>query len=110
VNLVNRQIHLVARPRGSAETGNFRLVAQPLRGLRPGEVLVRNHYLSLDPYMRGRMDERRGYAAPQPLDQVMIGGTVGQVVASTHDGYQVGEHVVAIGGWQEYLLADAPRL
>ncbi len=75
----NRQILLVSRPQGEATADNFKLVETPLAPLEPGQVLVRNHYLSLDPYMRGRMnDSEDRYAPPQPLNEVMIGGTVGR--------------------------------
>lgn len=104
---VNRQIHLVSRPTGEAGTDNFKLVEQPIPELADGQVLVRNHYLSLDPYMRGRMNESKSYAAPQPLDAVMIGGTVGEVVASKNPHFAVGDKVVGMGGWQEYQLVDA---
>jgi NADPH-dependent curcumin reductase CurA len=75
--------------------------------LADGQVLVRNHYLSLDPYMRGRMNEGKSYAQPQPLNEVMIGGTVGEVVESRNDHFKVGDKVVGMGGWQEYQLIDA---
>jgi len=70
-------------------------------------VLVRVHFLSLDPYMRGRMNDAKSYAAPQPLNAVMQGGTVGEVVASKHPNYAVGDSVVGFGGWQEYHVAEA---
>ena len=104
---INRQIHLVSRPSGEAEAGNFRLVEKPLREPGDGQVLVRHHYLSLDPYMRGRMNDAKSYAQPQPLDQVMQGGTVGVVVKSNHPGYAEGDKVVGFGGWQEYSVVDA---
>ena len=65
---------------------------------------MRNHYLSLDPYMRGRMNDGKSYAKPQPLNEVMIGGTVGEVVASKNAGFAVGDTVVGMGGWQQYQL------
>lgn len=102
----NQQILLVSRPRGEASTDNFRLVEVPLAPLSDGQVRVRNHYLSLDPYMRGRMNEGKSYAAPQPLNEVMIGGTVGEVVESRHAGYAVGDKVVGLGGWQLYATLD----
>jgi NADPH-dependent curcumin reductase CurA len=70
-------------------------------------VLVRNHFLSLDPYMRGRMNEGKSYAQPQPLNEVMIGGTVGEVVESKNSHFKVGDKVVGMGGWQQYQLVDA---
>jgi NADPH-dependent curcumin reductase CurA len=77
---INRQFVLASRPQGAVTPENFRLVETPLAPLADGEVRVRNHYLSLDPYMRGRMNDSKSYAPPQPLDEVMIGGTVGEVV------------------------------
>jgi NADPH-dependent curcumin reductase CurA len=104
---INRQWHLVSRPAAEAEVSNFRLVEAPLPALADGQVLVRHHFLSLDPYMRGRMNDAKNYAQPQPLDQVMQGGTVGEVVESRHPGYQAGDKVVGMGGWQEYSVVDA---
>ena len=104
---INRQIHLVSRPTGEASADNFRLVEQPLGTPGEGQVLVRHHFLSLDPYMRGRMNDAKSYAQPQPLDKVMQGGTVGVVVASKHPDYKPGDSVVGFGGWQEYAIVDA---
>ena len=103
----NQQIHLVSRPTGEAETGNFRLVEGRIPEPGDGQVLVRHQFLSLDPYMRGRMNDAKSYAQPQPLGQVMQGGTVGEVVASRHPRYGAGDKVVGFGGWQQYSLADA---
>jgi NADPH-dependent curcumin reductase CurA len=103
---MNKQIWLASRPRGEATADNFRLVELPVPKLQPGQVLVRHHYLSLDPYMRGRMDEVGSYAPPHPLDQVMIGGTAGEVIASRADGYAAGDFVVGMGGWQQYQVFD----
>jgi len=107
--LVNRQIVLASRPTGKAGVDNFRLQSAPLDpdALADGQVLVRHHYLSLDPYMRGRMNEGKSYAAPQPLGEVMLGGTAGEVLASRHPGYATGDRVVGMGGWQEYQIVDA---
>ena len=103
---INRQIHLVSRPSGEATADNFRLLEQPLGTPGEGQVLVRHHFLSLDPYMRGRMNDAKSYAQPQPLNQVMQGGTVGEVVESRHPNYKAGDHVVGYGGWQEYSIVD----
>lgn len=102
----NQQILLDNRPQGEATTGNFKLVATDTPALADGQVLVRHHYLSLDPYMRGRMNESKSYAASQPLGEPMIGGTVGEVVESRHPKYAVGDKVVGMGGWQEYSVVD----
>ncbi|MEW6707138.1 MAG: NADP-dependent oxidoreductase [Pseudomonadota bacterium] len=104
--LTNQQIHLVSRPQGEPTVDNFKLVEAPVPALQDGQVLVRHHYLSLDPYMRGRMNEGKSYAQPQPLDQVMIGGTVGEVVESRHPGFKPGDKVVGMGGWQQYAVVD----
>ena len=103
----NRQILLDNRPQGEASAGNFKLVTAQTPPLQEGQVLVRHHYLSLDPYMRGRMNEGKSYAQPQPLGEVMIGGTVGEVVESRHPKFSVGDRVVGMGGWQEYSVVDA---
>ena len=102
----NRQILLDNRPEGEAVAGNFKLVTTDTPALKEGEVLVRNHYLSLDPYMRGRMNDSKSYAASQPLGEVMIGGTVGEVAESRNPKFAVGDKVVGMGGWQEYSVVD----
>ena len=106
---VNRQILLDNRPQGEATTSNFRLVSVQTPELSEGQVLVRHHYLSLDPYMRGRMNDGKSYAQPQPLGEVMIGGTVGEVQQSRHPRFQPGDAVVGMGGWQEYSVVDADQ-
>jgi NADPH-dependent curcumin reductase CurA len=103
----NKQIHLVSRPTGEATAQNFKLVDAEVPELKDGQVLVRHHYMSLDPYMRGRMNDAKSYAVPQPLNVVMQGGTVGEIVQSKNDGYQVGDKVVGFGGWQQFSVVDA---
>ena len=105
----NQQIVLDNRPQGEAVASNFKLVATDTPPLQDGQVLVRHHYLSLDPYMRGRMNESKSYAASQPLGEVMIGGTVGEVAESKHPKYAVGDKVVGMGGWQEYSVVNADQ-
>ena len=107
---INRQILLVSRPQGSASVDNFKLVETPLEPLADGQVRVRNHFLSLDPYMRGRMDDSKSYAASQPLNEVMIGGTVGEVVESKNPKFSIGDKVVGIYGWQEFGTSDGKGL
>jgi NADPH-dependent curcumin reductase CurA len=107
--LVNRQIQLASRPEGEPTEANFRLVESAVPELADGQVLVRNHYLSLDPYMRGRMNDAKSYAQPQALDTVMGGGTVGEVVASRNPAFKPGDQVVGMGGWQEYAVVDATQ-
>jgi NADPH-dependent curcumin reductase len=107
---INRQIVLAARPELEVEPEHFKLVETPLAPLQEGQVRVRNHFLSLDPYMRGRMSEAKSYASPQPLNEVMLGGTVGQVVESKHPKYQAGDKVVGFFGWQEFGTSDGNGL
>ena len=102
----NQQIHLDNRPVGEAVASNFTLVTAETPALLEGQVLVRHHFLSLDPYMRGRMNDAKSYAQPQPLGEVMQGGTVGEVVESRNPKYAVGDKVVGMGGWQEYSVVD----
>ncbi len=103
----NRRIVLASRPQREASLDNFRLETVPLPALQDGQVLVRHHFLSLDPYMRGRMNDTKNYAAPQVLNEVMVGGTVGEVAQSRHPGFTPGDKVVGAGGWQEWAVFDA---
>jgi NADPH-dependent curcumin reductase CurA len=105
----NKQVLLDNRPEGEATAANFRLVATDTPALQEGQVLVRHHFLSLDPYMRGRMNAGKSYAQPQPLGEVMQGGTVGEVVESKNPRYQPGDQVVGFGGWQLYSLVNADQ-
>lgn len=105
-----QRIVLASRPQGWVTTENFRLERVPVPEPGPGQVLVRNHYLSLDPYMRGRMEETKSYAESQKLGETMIGGTVGVVEASQNPGFAVGDTVLGMFGWQEYGLSDGTGL
>ncbi|MEO6410258.1 MAG: NADP-dependent oxidoreductase [Burkholderiaceae bacterium] len=107
--ITNRQIQLVSRPQGEATADNFRVVEAPVPALADGQVLVRHHFLSLDPYMRGRMNDAKSYAKPQNLNEVMGGGTVGEVVDSKNPGFAKGDKVVGMGGWQDYGVVDASQ-
>jgi NADPH-dependent curcumin reductase CurA len=109
MTMMNQQILLASRPVGEPSAANFRLVETPLPALADGQVLVRHHYLSLDPYMRGRMNDGKSYAQPQPIDGVMIGGTAGEVVESRNSAFAVGDRVVGMGGWQQYAIVDAAQ-
>ena len=102
----NRQILLKSRPDGPPTPGNFELVATPRPEPGRGEFLARTIYLSLDPYMRGRMNAEKTYADPVPVGGVMEGGTVSVVEASNHADYGVGDIVVGRTGWQEYGVSD----
>ncbi len=106
----NQQIHLDNRPTGEAMISNFKMVESQTPALAAGQVLVRHHFMSLDPYMRGRMNDSKSYAVPQALGQTMGGGTVGEVVESQNDKFKVGDKVVGMGGWQQYSVVDATQL
>jgi NADPH-dependent curcumin reductase len=105
----NKQIILDNRPQGEATASNFKLVTAETPALQDGQVLVKHHFMSLDPYMRGRMNDAKSYAAPQPLGQVMQGGTVGEVVESRSPKFQPGDKVVGMGGWQQYAVVNADQ-
>jgi NADPH-dependent curcumin reductase len=107
---VNRQILLKSRPEGAPGLDNFELVETPTPKPGDGEVLVRTLYLSLDPYMRGRMSAAKSYATPAALGQPMVGGTVGEIVTSRHRDYAVGDIVVGRGGWQDYAIFKGAEL
>lgn len=102
-----QRIVLASRPQGQPDPRNFRLEEADLPPVAEGEVLVAIEILSLDPYMRGRMEESKSYAQPQPLDEVMIGGTVGRVLESRSPGLAVGDRVVGVLGWQSHAVAPA---
>ena len=106
----NQQILLDNRPSGEAMASNFKLTSADTPALQDNEVLVRHHFLSLDPYMRGRMNDSKGYTAPQALGQVMIGGTVGEVLESRSQKFAVGDKVVGMGGWQQFSVANADQV
>jgi NADPH-dependent curcumin reductase CurA len=101
----NRQITLAARPIGLPKESDFRLVESPVPTPGPDEVLVRTLYLSLDPYMRGRMNDAKSYAPPVQIGEVMVGGTVCRVEQSNDPNFQPGDIVVANTGWQDYAAA-----
>ncbi len=109
-NTVNRRIVLNSRPVGAPTAENFRLEACDVPVPASGQVLTRTLYLSLDPYMRGRMSDAPSYTAPLALGEVMVGGTVGIVAASQHPDYQTGDLVLGYGGWQDYALAKGADL
>jgi NADPH-dependent curcumin reductase CurA len=102
-----REIRLAARPSGWPTPENFRLVEVPVPRPAPGQVLIRNRYMSVDPYMRGRMNDVPSYVPPYELGRVLDGGAVGVVVASADPRVTEGEHVLHGLGWREYALADA---
>jgi NADPH-dependent curcumin reductase len=106
----NLQILLDHRPTGRVSPANFRVVETPVPALGPGDVLVRHTFLSLDPYMRGRLSDAKSYAAPQEVGAVMQGGTVGVVEASNNAQFKAGDSVVGMGGWQRYSVSDGRDL
>jgi NADPH-dependent curcumin reductase CurA len=105
-----QRIVLASRPSGEAAPDNFRLETVEVPELADGEVLVRNEYLSLDPYMRGRMNAGKSYLPPQPLDETMVGGTAGEVVASKNPKFAVGDKVIGGLGWAEMGVSDGSTL
>ena len=106
----NRSIVLQQRPHGAPDAGTFRLDESPVPVPQEGQVLLRTLFLSLDPYMRGRISDAPSYAAPVAIGEVMVGATVARVEASRHPGFQPGQLVLAYGGWQDYALSDGSGL
>ncbi len=107
---VNRRILLKSRPIGAPSADNFQLVEAPIPTPGEGEVLLRTIYLSLDPYMRGRMSDGPSYAEPVGINAVMTAGTVAKVVTSNHADYAVGDWVISYHGWQDYAVSDGTGL
>lgn len=110
MNTDNRRIVLAARPNGAPNHHDFRMESVEKPMPKAGEMLLRSVYLSLDPYMRGRMNDAKSYADPVALNEVMVGATVCQVEDSKHDDYQIGEWVLAYTGWQDYGLSNGEGL
>src|SRR4051812_7206296 len=107
---VNRRILLAARPVGEPKETDFRLVEEAVPTAGPGQLLLRTLWLSLDPYMRGRMSDAKSYATPVEIGQVMVGGAVSRVLASNHPGFAVGDIVEGRTGWQDYAVSDGTGL
>ena len=103
---VNKQLVLDSRPTDKVAPAHFRLIEAPIRKPGAGEILVRNHFLSLDPYMRGRLSDAKSYAKPQEIGAVMGGGSVGEIVESNNPRFKIGDFVVGMGGWQQYFVTD----
>ncbi|HJG52216.1 MAG TPA: zinc-binding dehydrogenase, partial [Brachybacterium faecium] len=108
--LRNRRIRLASRPHGEPTAENFLHDTVEVPSPVPGQVLLRTRYVSLDPYVRGRMSDAKSYAAPMEVGDVIVGGTVSEVVDSAAEGFSVGDTVLSYGGWQEYSLEPAERL
>ncbi len=106
----NRRIVLASRPVGEPKPTDFRLESAPVPEPGPGQVLLRTLWLSLDPYMRGRMSDAKSYAKPVGIGEVMTGGTVGEVVRSNDPKFAPGDLALGMGGWQEYAVLDGKEL
>jgi NADPH-dependent curcumin reductase CurA len=107
---VNRQFLLGSRPVGAPVRGDFNLVETAISAIKPGEVLLRSVYLSLDPYMRGRMSDAKSYAPPVAVGEPMVGGAVCRIEQSLNSDFAVGDWVVAFAGWQNYAVSDGQSL
>ena len=103
---INRQIQLAARPTGFPREADFKLVELPVPALQDGQCLVRSLYLSVDPYMRGRMSAAKSYAAPVEIGEVMTGGVAGRVAESRNPNFSTGDIVLGQFGWQDYAVTD----
>lgn len=103
---MNRQILLVKRPSGMPDESDFRMVESPLPSPQDGEVLIETHYLSVDPYMRGRMNERKAYAPPFPLNEVIAGSAVGKIMDSRSSLFDTGDFVSGMLAWEDYSVAN----
>ena len=107
---VNRVFTLVARPVGFPRETDFELIEEPKPTPGDGQFLVRTKFVSVDPYMRGRMNEQRSYADPFEIGKVIYGGAVGEIVESDHDRYQVGGFVHGMWGWQDYAVCEGTEV
>ena len=110
VEILSREIRLRRRPTGMPDEDDFALATVPIPELRPGELLVRNIYMSVDPYMRGRMNAGRSYTPPFQIGEALTGGAVGQVVAALNGRFQAGDYVTSMYGWREYFVSDGRGL
>jgi len=106
----NRQIILASRPHGEPDLSNFKLAEAPIPAIGKRQVLLKTKYLSLDPYMRGRMSEAKSYVPPFAVGEPLGGGTVSEVVASRNPKFAMGDIVLAFGGWQEYSVTEGNGL
>ena len=107
---VNRKIVLASRPVGKPSAENFRLEQVSIPSVGDGQVLLKTRYLSLDPYMRGRMNPGKSYAEGVAVGEVMVGGTVSQVISSNNPSFAEGDLVTAYAGWQDYGLSNGEDL
>ncbi|WP_373544038.1 NADP-dependent oxidoreductase [Chamaesiphon sp.] len=104
--IISREIQLVSRPNGLPTAANFSLIENELEPLTDGQVLVRNLYMSVDPYMRGRMNETKSYVPPFQLGKTMEGSAVGEVIESRAEGFKSGDIVTSTLGWREYFITE----
>src|SRR5580698_8636165 len=102
---INRQFVLESRPTGLPTESNFKMIETPIPALQDGELLARALYLSVDPYMRGRISGMKSYAAPTEIGQVMVGGGVAEVVESKNPQFSPGDVIGIYMGWQEYIVS-----
>lgn len=109
-NLVNRQILLASRPTGWVQAENFELAETPVAEPGDGEILVRNIYMSVDPYMRGRMNDTKSYVPPFQIGEVLQAGVVGQVVSSRNNDFAEGDYVSGMLGWETYSVSNGEGL
>jgi len=107
---MNKQVLLAGRPQGWVQETDFKIVETPIPAPKDGQVLVKNHYMSLDPYMRGRMNDTKSYATAVAIGEVMGGETVGEVVESKNPAFKPGDMVTAYVGWQQYGVSDGTRM
>ena len=110
MNNQNRRIVLASRPHGKPTEDNFRLETTAIPSIQENEVLLRTVFLSLDPYMRGRMSDAKSYADPVNIGEVMVGGVVSQVVESNNPKFHKGDWVLAYTGWQDYAISNGNDL
>ena len=103
---INRRVVLAVRPNGLPDKNTLKLEQSAVPKPAAGEMLLRTSYLSLDPYMRGRMNDTKSYAEPVKLGEVMTGQVVAEVVESTCDGFAAGDYVLSGSGWQDYALSN----
>ncbi|WP_027414686.1 NADP-dependent oxidoreductase [Aneurinibacillus terranovensis] len=106
----NRQIFLIERPQGMPDDRHFKLIESPIPDVEDGQVLIRTLYLSVDPYMRGRMSDVKSYVPPYKLNEVLTGGVVGEVMESRNQNFQRGDIVVGMLGWQDYSVSSGQYL
>lgn len=106
----SREIHLRQRPEGVPTADNFELVSEPVAEMKEGELLVKNLWMSVDPYMRGRMIDRKSYVEPYAIGKVLDGGAIGEVVESTNPAFPVGSKVAHMNGWREFFISSGDNL